>query len=63
MAYKFIELHDSDNEPILINPASIACVEKNVDEGCCVRLLVYGGKEFPYTKYVTESYDTIKNML
>lgn len=62
MICKFIELHDSDNEPILVNSASIACIEKN-DEGCCVRLMVYNGDQMPYTKYVMESYDTIKNML
>lgn len=38
MTCKFIELHDSDNEPILINPSWIACIEKNEDEGCSVRL-------------------------
>lgn len=38
MTCKFIELHDSDNEPILINPFWIACIEKNSDEGCSVRL-------------------------
>ena len=38
MTCKFIELHDSDNETILINPSWIACIEKNSDEGCSVRL-------------------------
>ena len=38
MTCKFIELHDSDNEPILINTSWIACIEKNSDEGCSVRL-------------------------
>lgn len=38
MTCKFIELHDRDNEPILINPSWIACIEKNGDEGCSVRL-------------------------
>ena len=36
MTCKYIELHDSDNEPILINPSWIACIEKNEDESCSV---------------------------
>lgn len=58
----FIELHDTDNKPIFINTASIACIER-YEEGSCVRLIVYDGNNMPYTKYVMESYDTIKNML
>lgn len=45
MTCKFIELHDSDNEPILINPSWIACIEKNEDEGCSVRLGIYSNGE------------------
>ena len=63
MTCKFIELHDSDNEPILINPSWIACIEKNEDEGCSIRLGIYSDGGTAYSKYVIESYETIKNML
>ena len=63
MTCKFIELHGYDNEPILINPSWIACIEKNEDEGCSVRLGVSQDGEIAYSKYVVESYETIKNML
>lgn len=63
MICKFIELHDSDNEPILINPSWISCIEKNEDEGCSVRLGISSDGETAYSKYVIESYETIKNML
>ena len=63
MMRKFIELHYADNEPIFINPSWIACVEKNEDEGCSVRLGISTDGGIAYSKYVIESYETIKNML
>ena len=63
MTCKFIELHDSDNEPILINPFWIACIEKNRDGGCSVRLGISSDGRIAYSKYVIESYETIKNLL
>ena len=45
MTCKFIELHDSDNEPILINPSWFVCIEKNSDEGCSVWLGIYSNGE------------------
>lgn len=63
MISKYIELHGSDNEPILINPSWIACVEKFGDEGCSVRLGISTDSGIAYSKYVIESYETIKNML
>ena len=63
MICKFIELHDSDNEPILINPSWIACIEKNSDESCSVRLGISSDSGTAYSKYVIESYETIKNLL
>ena len=59
MICKFIELHDSDNEPILINPSWIACIEKNSDKGCSVRLDVSSDGGIAYSKYVIESYETM----
>lgn len=63
MISKYIELHGSDNEPILINPSWIACVEKFGDEGCSVRLGISTDSGIAYSKYVIESYETIKSML
>ncbi len=63
MICKFIELHDLDNEPILINPAWIACIERNEDGGCSVRLEIPTENGIAYSKYVIESYETIKSML
>lgn len=63
MICKFIELHDSNNEPILINPSWIACIEKNSDDGCSVRLGISSDSGTAYSKYVIESYETIKNLL
>ena len=63
MTCKFIGLYDSDNEPILINTSWIACVEKFGDEGCSVRLGISTDSGIAYSKYVVESYETIKNML
>lgn len=63
MICKYIELHGSDNEPILINTSWIACVEKIGDEGCSVRLGISTDSGIAYSKYVIESYETIKNML
>ena len=63
MTCKFIELHDSDNETILINPSWIACTEKNEAEGGSVRLGISSDGGTAYSKYVIESYETIKNLL
>ena len=63
MICKFIELHDSGNEPILINPSWNACIEKNEDEGWSVRLGISSDGGTTYSKYVIKSYETIKNML
>lgn len=63
MTCKFIELHDRDNEPILINPSWIDCIENNEDEGCSVRLEISSDGGTAYSKYVIESYETIKNLL
>lgn len=63
MTCKFIELHDTDNEQILINPSWITCIEKNEDEGCSVRLGISTDGGTAYSKNVIESYETIKNML
>ena len=63
MTCKFIELHDSDNEPILIIRSCLACFEENEDEGCSVRLGVSSDGGIAYSKYVIESYETIKNLL
>lgn len=63
MICKYIELHGSDNEQILINTSWIACVEKFGDEGCSVRLGISTDSGIAYSKYVVESYETIKNML
>lgn len=63
MICKYIELHGSDNEPILINPSWIAGVEKFGDEGCSVRLGISNDSGIAYSKYVIESYETIKSML
>lgn len=63
MICKYIELHGSDNEPILINPSWIACVEKFGNEGCSVRFGISTDSGIAYSKYVVESYETIKNML
>lgn len=63
MICKYIELHGSDNEPILMNPSWIACVEKFGDEGCSVRFGISTDSGIAYSKYVVESYETIKNML
>lgn len=63
MTCKFIELHGSDYEPTLINPSWISCVEKYEDEGCSVRLGISTDNGVVYSKYVIESYETIKNML
>ena len=60
MTCKFIELHDSDNEPILINPSWI---DKTSDEGSSVRLGISSDGGTAYSKYVIESYETIKNLL
>lgn len=63
MVCKFTQLDESDNEPILINPSWIACIEKNEDEGCSVRLGISSDGGTANLKYVIESYETIKNML
>lgn len=63
MICKYIELHGSDNEPIFINTSWIACVENFGDEGCSVRLGISTDSGIAYSKYVIESYETIKNML
>ena len=63
MICKYIELHDSNNEPILINLLWIACLEKNEGESCSVRLGISTDGGTAYSKYVIESYETIKNML
>ena len=63
MNCKFIVLHDSDNEQILINPSWIACIEKNEDEGCSVRLGIPSDGGIAYSKSVLESNETNKNIL
>lgn len=41
MMTKFIELHSVENEPMLVNPSSVAFIEKAENEdGCLVKFAV-----------------------
>ena len=42
MIQKFIELHDSENQPILVNASWIMCVIPNDNGGCIIKLGVIG---------------------
>lgn len=60
---RFIELHDSNQEPILINVSAILSVEKSDDDYCIIKFVVPDSKGCLVMKYVSESYETIKNLL
>lgn len=64
MMTKFIELHSVENEPMLVNPSSIAFIEKAVNEdGCLVKFAVSNMKGSFQILYVSESYETLKSLL
>lgn len=63
MIQKFIELHDSENQPILVNESWIMSVIPNDYGGCIIKMGVIGNTTNPYLLHVIESYQTIKEML
>lgn len=63
MIQKFIELHDSENQPILVNESWIMSVIPNDYGGCIIKMGVIGNTTKPYLLHVIESYQTIKEML
>ena len=63
MMNKFLELHDSENNLILVNISSIAYIEKDDEDGCRISFIVSGSDDFLVTIDVKESYCTIKDML
>lgn len=61
---KFIELHSVENEPMLVNPSSVAFIEKAVNEdGCLVKFAVSNMNGSFQILYVSESYETLKSLL
>lgn len=64
MMNKFIELHSVENEPMLVNPSSVAFIEKAVNEdGCLVKFAVSNMNGSFQILYVSESYETLKSLL
>ncbi len=64
MMTKFIELHSVENEPMLVNPSSVAFIEKAVNEdGCLVKFAVSNMNGSFQILYVSESYETLKSLL
>lgn len=63
MMNKFLELHDLENNLILVNISSIAYIEKDEEDGCRISFIVSGSNDFLVTIDVKESYYTIKDML
>lgn len=64
MMNKFIELHSIENEPMLVNPSSVAFIEKAVNEdGCLVKFAVSNMNGSFQILYVSESYETLKSLL
>lgn len=60
MMNKFIELHSIENEPMLVNPSSVAFIEKAVNEdGCLVKFAVSNMNGSFQILYVSESYETL----
>ena len=61
---KFIELHSVENEHMLVNPSSVAFIEKAVNEdGCLVKFAVSNMNGSFQILYVSESYETLKSLL
>lgn len=64
MMTKFIELHSVENEPMLVNPSSVAFIEKAENEdGCLVKFAVSNMNGSFQILYVSESYETLKSLL
>lgn len=64
MMNKFIELHSIENEPMLVNPSSVAFIEKAENEdGCLVKFAVTNMNGSSQILYVSESYETLKSLL
>ena len=64
MMTKFIELHSVGNEPMLVNPSSVAFIEKaENEEGCLVKFAVSNMNGYFVIVHVRESYETLKSVL
>ena len=64
MMTKFIELHSVENEPMLVNPSSVAFIEKAENEdGCLVKFAVSNMGGYFVIVHVRESYETLKSLL
>jgi len=64
MMNKFIELHSIENEPMLVNPSSVAFIEKAENEdGCLVKFAVSNMNGYFVIVHVRESYETLKSLL
>lgn len=63
MTTKFIELHDTDNVPYMINTAWIMSFYGLEDGGCLVALGIPNSDGGSMVRTFTESYETIKEML
>lgn len=63
MTTKFIELHDTDNVPYMINAAWIMFFYGLEDGKCLVALGIPNSNGGSMVRTFTESYETIKGML
>ena len=64
MMTQFIELHSVGNEPMLVNPSSVAFIEKaDNEDGCWVKFAVPNMNGYFMIVHVRESYETLKSLL
>ena len=63
MTTKFIELHDTDNVPYMINTAWVMFFYGTEDGGCVLLLGMPNTNDAPITRTFVESYEAIKRML